>query len=115
MHSGFGNMRNALPMNCRRVYENFSIPEVAKSDIERIISIWENCRSKFHHEGPYLFGQFSVADAMFAPVVSRFHTYGVCVPPTVQAYMEAILSCPAMSAWMAAAAAETEIIEKEER
>jgi glutathione S-transferase len=81
-------------------------PEAAQADIARIQALWEECRNRFGKGGPFLFGQFSIADAMFAPVVTRFVTYDVKTSPTVQTYMDAVLSLPAMIEWQDCAKAE---------
>ncbi|PSB02920.1 glutathione S-transferase family protein [Merismopedia glauca] len=114
MHSGFGNLRSYFPMNCRaKIGDRPMTPEV-ESDVRRIVNIWCNCRQKFGSEGELLFGKFRLADAMFAPVVSRFHTYGVTLDPICQTYCEAILALPAMQEWMTAAQNEVDIIKQYE-
>jgi glutathione S-transferase len=108
MHSGFGALRSALGMNIKmRLKGATPSPEVA-ADIARICAVWEEARAKFAKgDGPYLFGDFSVADAMFAPVIWRFFSYNVALPPVAQAYVNAMLAHPAMKAWEADALAET--------
>lgn len=112
MHSGFSNIRNQLPMNCRRKIQVDLSPEV-ELEVARIISIWEDCLNQYG--GPFLFGEFTIADAMYAPVVLRFDTYGV---PThsekLDRYQQQILSLHAMKVWLEGAAQETEIIEAAE-
>jgi len=110
MHSGFISLRQALPMNIKGRFENFKIWSKAVADIERIATIWRDCLKSYG--GPYLFGPISLADAMYAPVVSRFRTYDVKLDPTCQAYADRIWELPAMQEWIEAAKAETEEIEE---
>lgn len=110
MHSGFAAMREALPMDCRRRMAGFRAPEDAARDIRRIRQIWRWCREHWGGKGDFLFGDFSIADAMYAPVVSRFHTYGVRTGTVGKAYMDAILGLDAMQEWIEAAAVESEVI-----
>jgi glutathione S-transferase len=110
MHSGFMNLRNLMPMNCNKRFPGKGhAPEVLQ-DVARIIGIWQDCRAKHAASGPYLFGHFTIADAMYAPVVLRFRTYAVGLPTESQAYADAILALPAILEWLAAAAAETQTI-----
>ena len=106
MHSGFVALRHVLPMDIAA-----SKPFVARTadvdgDIGRIIEIWEGCRSRFVDAGPFLFGRFTIADAMFAPVVWRFLTYEIELPAASRKWVEAMLALPAMQEWHAAALAE---------
>jgi glutathione S-transferase len=110
MHSGFVNLRQNMPMDCRARQCVIGINPALQADIDRIISIWCECRQQFGTDGDFLFGQFSIADAMFAPAVSRFITYGVQLNSVAQAYATAILELPAMQAWVVAASCETESI-----
>jgi glutathione S-transferase len=115
MHAGFGALRSGCGMNLRRIYPaEPRTPEVA-ADIARVCALWRDARGHFGVGGPYLFGAFSNADAMYAPVVTRFKTYGVEVDPVSQAYCDVILALPAMQAWYKAAAAEPWVIAKFER
>jgi glutathione S-transferase len=115
MHSGFQNLRENMPMNCRaRLPGKGMTPEVQK-DIDRITAIWQECRHKFGMNGNFLFGQFTIADAMFAPVVLRFVTYGVELDAVANAYAEAILALPALQDWLKEAEAEPEAIAAYER
>ncbi len=115
MHAGFMSLRRAMPMNCRVSYPPRPIkdPELA-ADIARIEALWADCRARFGAGGPYLFGRYSLADAMFAPVVTRFTTYQVPVGAGTAAYMKAIHAHPHVAEWLAEARAETERIEKYE-
>ncbi len=95
MHSGFTALRSAFPMNIRRRTERQASGEVA-SDIERIVAIWRDCRYRFGGADRFLFGRFSIADAMFAPVVSRFVSYGVRLDKDARAYVDAVLDRPTL-------------------
>ena len=110
MHSGFVSLRQALPMNIRAEFSGFKIWSKAQADIERILVIWRECLSAYG--GPFLFGELSMADAMYAPVVSRFRTYGVKLDRATKAYADRIWDLPAMREWREAALAEKEEIEE---
>ncbi|MDX1345697.1 MAG: glutathione S-transferase family protein [Sedimenticolaceae bacterium] len=115
MHSSFHALREALPMNCRRPVAPVEISRDVQQDIDRILAIWQRCREASQQHGPWLFGHnFTIADAFFAPVVMRFHTYAVPVDALASDYMEAVIWEPAMQEWLSAAAEETEIIEQDE-
>lgn len=115
MHSGFMALRNALPMNCRASRRRVEIAAAIAADIRRIEAIWTDCRQNWSiGGGPWLFGNFSIADAMFAPVASRFRTYDVACNETAAAYMQTVLDDKDVRAWYADSAHETEIIEQEE-
>ena len=109
MHSGFGALRSALPMNFRLVREGPERSAEVNADVQRIEDVWRNCRSRFAQAGPFLFGDFCTADAMYAPVVSRLRTYSVDVAADSQAYMEAVWAHPWMAEWGKAAATEPAI------
>ena len=110
MHSGFMDLRTHMPMNCRKTFPGKGdTPEVMR-DIVRIIAIWEDCRARHTEAGPFLFGHFTIADAMYAPVVLRFRTYAVELPAVSQAYADAIIALPAMQEWLTAAQVEAETI-----
>jgi glutathione S-transferase len=106
MHAGFLELRKNMPMHCATHLPGKGRTPAVEEDIYRIIAIWNDCRSLHEKDGKFLFGEFTIADAMFAPVVTRFATYDVHVDPVSRAYMENILSLPAMKEWMTAAAAE---------
>jgi len=110
MHSGFSSLRSALPMNLRGHFPNFKVWSRAQGDIERIVEIWRDCLATYG--GPYLFGKLSAADAMYAPVVTRFVTYDVHLDPDIVAYCRRILDLPEMREWIAAAREETEDIDE---
>ena len=114
MASSFAALRTALPMNVRRKIQGVAITEAAAQDIERIQAIWSDCRSRFGQGGEFLFGRFSVADAMYAPVATRFDTYGVELDAVSRRYVASILGLPAMKAWVAKAKEEPHIIEEYE-
>ena len=109
MHAGFSALRGHMTMNVRKSVPNKSRPDAVKADIARIDALWKECRGRFGGEaGPFLFGGFSNADAMYAPVVTRFKTYGVIpsLGPICRAYCEAMLNHPAMKEWYADASRE---------
>jgi glutathione S-transferase len=108
MHSGFPNLREHMSMNCRKRYPGKGRTPAALEEVDRIFSIWIECRERFGGNGDFLFGQFSIADAMYAPVVLRFRTYEVELPPACSAYAGAVLALPAMQEWLAAAEQEIE-------
>jgi glutathione S-transferase len=111
MHSGFGSLRGSLPMNIKAHFPQFKVWSRAQADIDRVIAIWEECLATYG--GPYLFGKTpSVADAMYAPVVTRFQTYDVPLSKTCAAYSQRMLELPAMQEWVAAAKAEPEEIDE---
>jgi len=107
MHSGFGGLRAAMWMNIRASFPGKGRTNAAQADIGRICEIWEDCLAR---SGPhqFLFGEFSIADAYFAPVVMRFRTYGVSLAPALQAYVERVAAHPAVARWIADALAEQE-------
>ncbi|MDY0881700.1 glutathione S-transferase family protein [Dongia soli] len=113
MHAGFGGLRANLPMDLRSDRRAQSRAHLVAAEIARIGDIWRQARLDFgrHLGGPFLFGSFTIADAMYAPVVSRFRTYGVTLDEVGAAYMSAILDWPAFRAWEAAAAAEGAVID----
>lgn len=111
MHSGFSALRSALPMNIKAHFPGFKIWSRAEADIERVIAIWKDCLVQ--HGGPFLFGkQPGMADAMYAPVVTRFLTYDVSLDPVCAAYCQRIMALPAMQVWVAAARQEPEEIDE---
>ncbi|MFL9924380.1 glutathione S-transferase family protein [Herbaspirillum lusitanum] len=107
MHSGFSALRSALPMNLKGHFPNFKVWSRAEADIQRITAIWKECLATYG--GPYLFGeQRTVADAMYAPVVTRFVTYDVKLDPVCSAYGKRIMAMPEMQEWIADAQLEPE-------
>jgi glutathione S-transferase len=114
MHSGFMGLRGLLPMNMRRQVTKRELTPEASADIARLEQAFAQARGDFGQAGAFLFGDFSAADAMFAPVVNRLHVYDVAVTPGTRAYMEAMMALPAWQTWSAHAQAETWIIDKYE-
>lgn len=114
MHSGFAPLRRHLPMNMRRPVRRRELTPQAHANIQRIEAIWTDCRSQFGGNGMFLFGEFGAADAMYAPVVSRFHTYDIAIAAVCRAYMGAIMALPAWAQWHAGALAETGILPEDE-
>jgi glutathione S-transferase len=110
MHSGFLALRRAMPMNMRRAPAPLFLEDPVRAevdaDIARIEAAWREARQRFGHEGPFLFGDFCAADAMFAPVVNRFHAYAVPVAADTAAYMAGMTALPAWRDWLAEAQAE---------
>lgn len=106
MHAGFGALRQLMPMNiCARLTPPALTPELQR-DIDRITAIWQSQRQQYEIHGPFLFGHFTIADAFFAPVVTRFATYGIALPEQAQAYADHMLALPAMQEWTTAAQQE---------
>lgn len=111
MHSGFVSMRTALPMNLKARFPGFRVWSRAQADIDRVVEIWTECLERWG--GPWLFGaKPTLADAMYAPVATRFVTYDVALPPAAAAYRDTIMAMPDMQAWIAAAQSEPEDIEE---
>lgn len=108
MHAGFTALRSHMPMNCRASHPGKGHTPEVLADIARITALWTDCRARFGHQGPFLFGAFSAADAFYAPVVARFITYDVPLSAICRSYVQAVRALPAMAQWYAAAAAETE-------
>jgi glutathione S-transferase len=107
MHSGFSNLRTVWPMNFARLGMRHLQPDAVRADIARIASIWTGARARFGADGPFLYGRFSIADAMYAPVVSRFMTYGpVELPDPAADYRDMMFTLPAMREWGEGAKAE---------
>ncbi|HEY0958449.1 MAG TPA: glutathione S-transferase family protein [Novosphingobium sp.] len=114
MHSSYFALRRQCPMNIRRRYEGVEVDEEAVADIVRILTLWAEARARFGRGGPFLFGTFSAADIIYAPVVSRFLTYGIGVPGFAAAYMEAVWEHEWMQEWISAAEGEDWVIEQYE-
>lgn len=106
MHSGFRALRAELPMNIRANKPGRTWSADVTADIERIVGLWSDCRARFGSSGPFLFGDWCVADSFYAPVVTRFHTYAVPVDAATAAYMESVRAWPAVAKFSEAAAAE---------
>jgi len=114
MHAGFQALRQHCPTNFRRPVRRIDLTEAVLADVARLEAAWALARASFGKAGPFLFGRFSAADAMFAPVVNRFHIYDVPVSRATREYMDAIMALPAWKAWVADAEAEPWRIEKYE-
>jgi glutathione S-transferase len=106
MHAGFAPLRRHCPMNMRRPVKVRELTPEAAADVARIDDLWTDCRTRFGAGGPFLFGAFGAADAMFAPIVSRFYTYDITVESVARRYMEAVMALPTWAEWYAAAKAE---------
>jgi glutathione S-transferase len=114
MHAGFAALRTNMPMNLRRALPGKGRGPGVAEDIARIGAIWRETRDRFGQDGPFLFGRYSAADAMYTPVAARFRTYGVTLDPTLQAYADAVLAWPAFLAWQKEALEEPWIIPEDE-
>jgi glutathione S-transferase len=106
MHSGFSTLRSLWPMNARARNRRTAITAALEADIERIDEIWNDCRVRFGAGGPWLFGDYSVADAMYAPVVLRFNTYGARISQTARWYIASVLEDAALQEWLQGAKQE---------
>ncbi|WMT71708.1 glutathione S-transferase family protein [Bradyrhizobium sp. Ash2021] len=115
MHSGFMALRNECGMNLHRPVGAIALSDDARANVARIQQIWAECHARYGKQGPFLFGAFSGADAMFAPVVHRFRTYAIPVAPEAQPYVDAMLSLPAFQQWTREGLAETLVIERLEK
>lgn len=115
MHSGFVTLRENMGMNCRKHLPGKGRAPGVQEDIDRITAIWRDCRKRYGAGGDMLFGKFSIADAMFAPVTFRFVTYGVDTEPVSAAYIKAVQALAPMQEWLAAARVEPEVIAQFER
>ncbi len=114
MHAGFGALRSACPMNLRRPRRPIPMSAEVLKDVARIEHIWRGCRAKFGKGGKFLFGRFSIADAMYAPVASRFDTYAVEVAEDTRAYMNTIMNTGAFASWREAAIKESWVVHADE-
>jgi glutathione S-transferase len=112
MHSGFMALRSECGMNLHRPIGAIPLSDDARANVVRVQQIWSECRSRYGKSGPFLFGAFTGADAMFAPVVHRFHTYAIEVTPVATDYMKAMMAQPAFQEWTRAGLAETIVIER---
>ena len=114
MHSGFAGLRGLLPMNMRRAVKRVALTPEASADAARLEQAFQQAREAFGQAGPFLFGDFSAADAMFAPIVNRLHVYDVPVAPATKAYMDAVMTLPAWQEWHTQAQVERWAIPKYE-
>lgn len=112
MHAGFAALRQHLPMNIRSSFPGRGVTPEVQADINRIMAIWRDCRGRFGEgRGEFLFGDFTIADAMYAPIVTRFRTYKIELEREAEIYCETIMAMPAMQEWIAAARNEPMIVE----
>lgn len=111
MHASFLCLRSECPMNLRKIYQGFRASDGALADAARVIEIWRDARAQCEGQGPFLFGDFSIADAMFAPVAARFVTYGFALGEVERNYVDALLNLPAFGEWLRGAQLEEEVIE----
>jgi glutathione S-transferase len=114
MHSGFGALRSAMPMNIRGSYPGCGMSAEVRRDIDRIVALWAQCRARHGAGGDLLFGAFSAADAFYAPVVMRFMTYAPELPDEARAYCDAVKRLASVRAWMEAGRAEPEFLAEDE-
>ena len=114
MHSGFQAIRGKMPMNIRKRYPGKGMTPESRRDIDRIVAIWTSCRERFGREGPLLFGRFCIADAYYAPVVMRFQTYEVALPPVARAYCDAVLALRGVRDWIDGARRENDFVAEDE-
>ena len=114
MHAGFAPLRRTCPMNMWRPVKPRELTAEVKANVARIDAMWTDCRSRFGVGGPFLFGAFGAADAMYAPVVSRFHTYAIEASPASRAYMAAVMALPAWSEWRTVALKEPWVLPEDE-
>ena len=110
MHAGFLALRRSLPLNCRRRARGFVVNEAAQHDIDRVRAIWRDCRMRHADDGAFLFGAFSIADAMYAPVALRLLSYGVPVDGVERRYIDTLLELSALQEWLQAAELEVETV-----
>ncbi len=115
MHAGYAALREECTMNIRQRYDDVTLSATARADVVRILTLWAEARARFGGGGPFLFGTFSAVDIIYAPVVTRFMTYGVPVPGFAMAYMEAVWEHDWMQQWADAAEAEPHVIAQFER
>ncbi|MEK6594121.1 MAG: glutathione S-transferase family protein [Pseudomonadota bacterium] len=114
MHAGFRDLRRAMPMNIAASHPGKGMSEAVQRDIDRIVALWDECRVRRNASGDLLFGHFTVADAYYAPVVMRFITHAVALPPAARAYVEAVCGIPAVAEWMDAARRENRFVAADE-
>lgn len=112
MHAGFSALRGACPMNLRRPVRTRTLPAEAKANVARLDAMWSDCRARYG--GPFLFGAFCAADAMYAPMATRIHTYGIAMSAASLGYVEAVLALPAFAEWKRAALEESWIVPEDE-
>lgn len=114
MHSSFVHLRNELPMNCRKNFNNINLSSEAEQEIDRVKALWRYCRRELAATGEWLFGDYSIADAMYAPIALRFHGYNVPLDGYEADYVNSVLKQPHIIDWINAGKIEKEIIEEDE-
>jgi len=114
MHSSFTALRSAMPMNCRKHFPGFRYSDSVQNDIDRIIALWAYCRNLYGQNGPWLFGDYSIADAMYAPVVLRFQGYDVKLNGAAADYVNTVLKNEHIQDWIEAGKQEKEVIQQDE-
>lgn len=114
MHSSFANVRREMPMNCRKKFTGVQLSAAAEHEVARIKWLWRTCRKQFGNGGEWLFGNYSIADAMYAPIALRFSGYNVPLEGVEQDYVRSVLNQPCIVEWISAGTRETEIIEEDE-
>ena len=114
MHSGFANLRRELPMNVRKSFSARTVSDAVREEIDRVLQLWAQARARWGGTGDFLFGEWCAADMMYAPVVTRFITYGIKVPNFAGAYMKCVLSHPHVAEWIDKAQDEPWVIEQYE-
>lgn len=114
MHSSFANLRSELPMNCRKQFNHINLSIEAAEEVARVKEIWRMCREQFGGKSEWLFGEYSIADAMFAPIALRFEGYNIPLEGVEKDYVQSVLDQQCIIDWVAAAKAEKEIIESQE-
>lgn len=114
MHAGFSALREAMPMNCRAMGRKVTLTDEVAADIDRVFAIWTDCHRRYGDDGDWLFGRFSIADAMYAPVVLRFRTYGINLSESASVYPQRLLESAAIQDWLLESESETEVIQQEE-
>jgi glutathione S-transferase len=112
MHAGFAPLRRHCPMNIRRLPKPRQLTAEVEGDVKRIDTMWADCRARFGKGGSFLFGGFGAADAMYAPIVSRLHTYGMDVSSAARSYMDAVMALPGWAEWTAAARREPWVMQR---
>ena len=114
MHSSFSALRNELPMNCRRYFPGYKLSEKGMRDVDRIQKIWNLCRTNYGQSGPWLFGDFSISDAMYAPVVMRFRSIDIELDEISQYYYDTMHQSESVEEWLAAGKMEEEFLQEDE-
>lgn len=114
MHSSFSNVRSELPMNCRKTFKDIKLSADAEHEVERIKTLWRYCRREFGADGEWLFGKYSIADAMYAPIALRFTGYSIPLDGVEADYVQSVLNQPCITEWIEAGKQEKEVIKEDE-